>query len=55
MKLRLFAIRDTQSNKLIPDVYYVSKPEAKRARDNMNGATSRYVVTPGPDHYKYRR
>lgn len=55
MKLRLFAIRDTRSNKLIPDAYYASKPEAKRARDNMNGATSRYVVAPGPDHRKFKR
>ena len=52
MKLRLFAIRDTQSNKLIPDTYYASKPEAKCARDKLNKGTARYVVTPGPDHHK---
>lgn len=56
MKLRLFALRDTQTNKLVPDLYFVSKPEAKRARDlhNSSSNSARYVVTPGPDHRKFK-
>lgn len=55
MKLRLFTIRDTQSNKLVPDTFFASKTEAKRQRDVLNAGTSRYVVTLGPDHQKSRR
>lgn len=55
MKLRLFALRDTQTNKLISDVYYASKPEAKRARDELNGISRRYVVSPGPDHRRAKK
>lgn len=55
MKLRLFALRDTQTNKLISDVYYASKPEAKRARDALNGTLKRYVVSPGPDHRRAKK
>lgn len=56
MKLHLFAIRDTHTNKPVEGQLFASKPEAKRARDKLNqegGAEStRYVVTPGPDHRK---
>ncbi len=55
MKLRLFALRSTQDNKLVPNTFFGSKPEAKRARDEHNKNGARYVVTAGPDHRKYRR
>lgn len=55
MKLRLFALRDTQTNKPVPDTFFASKPEAKRARDDLNKGTLRYIVTPGPDHHKAKR
>ncbi len=57
MKLRLFALRDTQTNKTLPDTFFSNKSEAKRMRDQLNSAHSAasYVVTPGPDHHKYRR
>lgn len=55
MKLRLFALRDTQTNKLVPDLYFVSKPEAKRARDELNNGVQRYVVTAGPDHRRAKK
>lgn len=54
--MKLFAIRDTSSNKLVPGEDFKSKPEAKRRRDELNeeaGSKSRYVVTPGPDHRKF--
>lgn len=53
MKLRLFAIRDTVTGKIIPDLFFPSKPDAKRHRDKLDddiGHKGRHVVTPGPDH-----
>ena len=55
MKLHLFALRDTQTKKPVPGTSFASKPEAKRARDDLNKGTLRYVVTPGPDHHKAKR
>lgn len=55
MKLRLFALRDTQTNKTVPDLYFAGKPEAKRKRDELNAGASRYVVTAGPDHRKSKK
>ena len=52
MKLRLFSLRDTRTNKILSDTYFSSKPEAKRARDAANENGGQYVVTPGPDHRK---
>lgn len=53
MKLRLFAIRDTSTNELVPDTWFSSKDAAKRARDELNqDGSGRYVVTLGPDHRK---
>ena len=55
MKLRLFALRDTQTNKTVPDLHFTGKSEAKRHRDALNAGTQRYVVTPGPDHHKAKK
>ena len=57
MKLPLFALRDTRTNKTLPNTFFSSKSEAKRTRDQLNSTNSaaNYVVTPGPDHHKYRR
>lgn len=52
MKLRLFALRDSHTLKIVPNMFFSGKPEAKRARDELNAGTARYVVTPGPDHRK---
>lgn len=54
MKLRLFALRDTVTNKLIPELFFPSKPEAKKARDERNKKGASLVVTPGPDHRRAR-
>lgn len=53
--MRLFAIRDTSSNTLVPDQFFPNKPAAKRERNRLNGehnSSVRFVVTPGPDHQK---
>lgn len=47
--LKLFALRDTTTNKLVPSLFFNSKKEAKQTRDNMPNT----VVTYGPDHKKY--
>lgn len=54
MKLRLFALRDTTTNKVLPNVFFPTKPEAKKARDDRNKDGGTYVVTPGPDHRRAR-
>ena len=54
MKLRLFALRDTTTNKIVPDLFFPSKPEAKKARDERNKDGAALVVTPGPDHRRSR-
>lgn len=48
MNLRLFAIRDLVTGKIIPDLYFSSKPAAKQKRDELGAAT--HCVTAGPDH-----
>jgi hypothetical protein len=54
MKLRLFALRNTSTGRLI-DGYYPDKPAAKKARDELNAqGVDKYVVTPGPDHRRYK-
>ena len=56
MKLRLFAIRDTQTNTVLPEPYFGSKDQAKKQRDLLNedDRSKRYVVTPGPDHHGWK-
>ena len=53
MKLRLFALRDTSTGRILPDAYFGDKAAAKRERDERNKAGGSYVVTPGPDHRRY--
>jgi hypothetical protein len=53
MKLRLFAIRDTNTRVLLPQTF-PDKKAAKAERDLLNGSSGmRYVVTEGPDHRKF--
>jgi hypothetical protein len=54
MKLRLFALRDTKTNKLVPDAFFSDKPAAKKARDELNSQGDNVVVTPGPDHRRFK-
>ncbi len=53
MKLRLFALRNTSTGKIVSDAYFDNKVAAKRERDARNQAGGSYVVTPGPDHRRY--
>ena len=52
--MKLFTLRDATTNKLAPNIWFASKDAAKRARDELNQDGGRYVVTPGPDHRRYR-
>lgn len=54
MKLRLYALRDTRTNKIIPDVYFFNKKDAKHERDLRKAHGEQLVVTSGPDHHKYK-
>ena len=54
MKLRLFALRDTSTNKLLAERFFHDKPAAKKERDRLNAAGGSYVVTAGPDHRRYK-
>lgn len=52
MKLRLFAIRDLQTGRLIPNLYFGDKLEAKKKRDALGKNT--HCVTYGPDHRHFK-
>ena len=52
MNLRLFAVRNLTTGKIIPNTFFSSKAEAKKARDELGADTHR--VTPGPDHRGYK-
>lgn len=54
MKLRLFALRNSNTNKTIPDLFFSDKQAAKRERDERNKEGGEYAVTPGPDHRKFK-
>lgn len=53
MKLRLFALRDTSTNKLVPELFFNDKLAAKKERDTRNAQGAQLVVTPGPDHRRF--
>ena len=55
--MKLFAIRDTSSNKLVAGEDFKGKPEAKRRRDELNkeaNSANRYVVTYGKEHRRFK-
>lgn len=52
--MKLFGIKDTHNNQLVPSLFFSLKQQAKKHRDELNEeiGEQRYVVTPGPDHWK---
>ena len=52
MKLRLFAIRDLNTGRILQDLFFSSKSEAKVKRDELGAPT--HCVTYGPDHRHFR-
>jgi hypothetical protein len=56
MKLRLFALRDISTGRILTDAFFPSKPAAKLRRDELNqpDKPADYCVTYGPDHHNYR-
>lgn len=52
MKLKLFAIRDLTNGRLVPNLYFADKAQAKKKRDEL-GKTS-HCVTYGPDHRHFK-
>jgi hypothetical protein len=49
--MRLFAIRDMKTGKVFEETFE-NKMHAKLRRNELNGESKRYTVTPGPDHDK---
>lgn len=53
--MKLFCIKNDQTRRVIPDLYFESKPMAKSERDKLAAETSqKHVVVAGPDHRKYK-
>ncbi len=56
---KLFAIREASTNKLLPNLFFSDKMQAKTYResvnpkDDNNKEVMKYVVTYGPDHRKF--
>jgi hypothetical protein len=56
---KLFALRNTETGKLLDGEFFSSKFRAKEMRNELNGSSTevsdmKWVVTYGPDHRKYR-
>lgn len=58
---KLFALRDTHTNKLVPNAFFASKSDAKAARGHLNPKDTdgkevmQVVATLGPDHWKFTK
>lgn len=52
MKLRLFAIRDLTTGRILPELFFASKQAAKTKRDELG--QSSHCVTYGPDHRHFK-
>lgn len=54
---KLFQLRDLRTNKSIPNIFFPDKTKAKAERDRLNeeAGARHFVVTPGPDHWKFRQ
>jgi hypothetical protein len=50
--MKLFAIRDLVTGRLIPNLFFPNKQAAKAKRDELG--KSIHCVTYGPDHRAYR-
>jgi hypothetical protein len=51
--MKLFAIRDLTSGRIIPNLYFSDKRAAKLKREELGSAT--HCVTYGPDHRRYNQ
>lgn len=49
---KLFVLRESKKGKIIPDLYFDNKMEAKKARNERGGTT---VVSYGQDHKLYNQ
>lgn len=56
MTLKLFALRNNSTKKLLPDEFFPNKPAARVRRDELNQGLKEvlYVVSPGPDHRRFK-
>ena len=56
MTLKLFALRNTATKKLLPEEFFPNKPAARVRRDELNQGLKQvlYAVTPGPSHRRFK-
>lgn len=53
--MKLFAIRNSVTNRIIPNTYFADKALAKKARDALTAQTQQdHKLTYGPDHRKFK-
>lgn len=52
MKLKLFAIRDLNTGRIIPNLFFPTKTAAKAQREALGEKT--HCVTYGPDHRHFK-
>ena len=52
LTLRLFAIKDLASGRVIKDLYFADKKAAKAKREELGAST--HCVTYGPDHRHFK-
>jgi hypothetical protein len=55
-ELRLFQLTDIRTKKPVTGLFFSNKHNAKCSREKMNEAEKqlRFIVSPGPDHEKFR-
>lgn len=54
--MKLFAIKNTNTNRIVPDTYFADKMLAKKARNTISEQTGQpHVVTFGPDHKLFKK
>lgn len=53
--MKLFAIKNTNTNRIVPDTFFSDKMLAKKARNSISEQTGQaHVITYGPDHKLFK-
>lgn len=53
--MKLFALKNLVTGKVLPDLYFKDKQQAKAKRDELNTDQVTFCVTYGPDHRRYTK
>jgi hypothetical protein len=54
--MKLFGIKDTRTNKFVPDMWGQRRDQLKEYRDELNKAEGEvvYTISFGPDHHEFK-